>query len=65
MPTPNLIPPWLFEIILESLRNFERPAPAVVKELGPRLVMECRFFGVDWLETDIVGDIGTWSALNK
>jgi hypothetical protein len=42
----------------QALRTFERPPPALVKGFGERLVLECRFFGISWLEVDLLGIIG-------
>ena len=51
--------PALFEIILQALRTFERPPPVQLKELGEKLLLECGFFGIPWLEADLLGVIGT------
>ena len=52
--------PRLFEIILQALRTFQRPDPHLVHEFGARLINECRYFGINWLEGDVAGNIGTW-----
>eukprot|EP00973_Karenia_brevis_P057032 7934019-Karenia_brevis.AAC.1 len=47
----------LFEHVLQFLRCCTRPAQKVIDACGEDLLIECEFYGVDWLMQHLRGDI--------
>ena len=50
----------LFSIILQFLRTRKRPNQNVLNACGQDLLSECQFYGIDWLESIIRGEVSPY-----
>ncbi len=47
----------LFGVILASLRTGRRPSQAIVEAKRPELLVECEYYGIQWLSAKLCGVI--------